>query len=122
MTDSDWQAVEDGGAADPVRALVMSGRVRLERRSQEFMLVAEALQDNDGRAREIRVALRRGGGAFVGPHGTFPAAGTIVDSVSVKLTSPAASLQAVSLNDRARVSQAAVQLLERTARRIDSEI
>ena len=121
MIDSEWQAVEEGVAADLTRALVVAGRVRLERRTQEFILVAEVLQGGDGRAQDIRVALRRGGGAFVGPDGSFPAAGTIFDSVTVRLTTPAVSLQAVSPGDRSRVSQAAAQLLERAARRIDSE-
>jgi hypothetical protein len=121
MIDSDWQAVEDGTAAELIRSLVISGRVRLERRGQEFMLVAEALQGGDGRAQEVRVALRRGGGAFVGPGHSFPAAGTIFDSITVRLTTPAVSLQAVSLADRSKVSQASAQLLERAARHIDSE-
>jgi hypothetical protein len=121
MIDSDWRAVEDGAATDLLRALVIAGRVRLERRSQEFMLVAEPLRDCDGRAAEVRVALRRGGGAFIGPGGTYPAAGTIFDSVSVRLTTPAVSLQTVSLSDRARMSQAATQLLGRAGRRIDNE-
>ena len=121
MIDSDWQAIEDGVTEDLTRALMVAGRVRLERHAQEFILVAETLQDGDGRAREVRVALRRGGGAFVGPGHSFPAAGTIFDSVAVKLSSPATSLQAVGPGDRSRVSQAAAQLLERAARRIDSE-
>ena len=121
MIDSDWQAVEDGAVADLIRSLVISGRVRLERRSQEFSLVAEVLHGGDGRAQEVRVAVRRGGGAFIGPGGSFPAAGTIFDSVTVRLMTPAMSLQAVSPGDRSRVSQAAEQLLERAARRIDSE-
>ena len=121
MIDSDWQAIEDGVTEDLTRALMVAGRVRLERHAQEFILVAETLQDGDGRAREVRVALRRGGGAFVGPGRSFPAAGTIFDSVAVKLSSPATSLQAVGPGDRSRVSQAAAQLLERAARRIDSE-
>jgi len=121
MIDSDWQFVEEGTAADLSRALVMAGRVRLERHTQEFVLVAETLHCGDGCTQEVRVALRRGGGAFLGPGHTFPAAGMIFDSVSVRLTSPATSLQSVGLSDRSRVSQAAEQLLERAARRIDSQ-
>lgn len=121
MIDSDWRAVEDVTAADLIRTLVVSGRVRLERRTQEFILVAEALPGGDGRAQDVRVALRRGGGAFVGPGRSFPAAGTIYDSLTVRLMMPAMSLQAVALSDRSRVAQAAEQLLERAARRIDSE-
>lgn len=121
MIDSEWRAVEDGVMEDLARVLMVTGRIRLERHSQEFILVAEALRDGDGSAREVRVALRRGGGAFVGPGHSFPAAGTIFDSVAVKLTSSATSLQAVGPGDRSRVSQAAAQLLERAARRIDSE-
>ena len=122
MIDSGWDIVEDRALADPLQALVRWGKVRLVRRDQEFALVADAVQNADGNIRQIRVALRRGGGAFAGPGGTYPAVGTIFDSVTMMLTTPAVSLQAASSTDRGRVRQAARQLLDRAARHLDSPV
>ena len=116
-----WRAPDDGGAADLNRELPARGKLRLEHGDQEYVLIAEPARDRAGRVNEVRVALRRGGGAFVGPRGTFPAVGAIVDSMNLTLTTPAPSLQRLSGGDRARLAQTAHALLERAGRRLDHD-
>jgi hypothetical protein len=119
MANRGWLSLEDRGQGDLAQAVVTWGRVRLERGDQEFVLVAELNHGNDGRIKDVRVALRRAGGAFIGPQGSFPAVGTIYDSVAVSTTTPATSLHDLGLGDRSRVRQAAKQILDRSGRRID---
>ena len=114
-----WRSPDDGSRADLSRELPAHGRLRLECGSQEYVLVAEPVRDRTGRVHEVRLALRRGGGAFVGPRGTFPAMGSIVDSMSLALATPAPSLQRLGGGDRARLAQTAHALLERVGRRLD---
>ena len=115
-----WRCPDDGAAvAELARDLPTRGRVRLERGGHEFALIAEAQHDRAGKVNEVRVVLRRSGGAFVGPRGSFPALGSIVDSMSFTVSSPVVSLQRLSGSDRARVCQTAVALLERAGRRLD---
>jgi len=118
MTELGWQAIEEG-AADVPQALLRRGKVRLERAGQEFALVAEVTRGGDGYIKEIRVALRRGGGAFLGSDGSYPAVGVIMDSVTVTLSAPAVSLPSIASGDRARIAQVARQVLERTGNSID---
>lgn len=118
MTELGWQAIEDG-AADVPQALLRRGKVRLERRSQEYALVAEVTRGNDGYVKDVRVALRRGGGAFLGADGSYPAVGVIMDSITITLSTPAVSLPAIASGDRTRIAQAARQVLERAGNRID---
>jgi len=114
-----WRAPGDGGSADLGRELAARGKLLLERHGQEYVLVAEPAGDRNGRVHEVRIALRRGGGPFLGPRGSFPAVGTIIDSMSLALTTPAPTLQRLGGGDRARLAQTAHALLERVARRID---
>jgi len=114
-----WRSPDDGGAADLDRDLPARGKLRLDFGGHEFVLVAEPGHDRAGRVTEARLALRRGGSPFVGPGGTYPAAGAIVDSMSLTLSAPTLSLQRLGGGDRARLAQTAYALLERAARRLD---
>lgn len=118
MTDAGWQTIEDG-AADVPQALLRRGKVRLERDGEEFALVAEPARGGDGYLKEIRVALRRGGGAFLGSDGSYPAVGVIMDCITIALSVPAVSLPAIASGDRARITQAARQVMERAGNCID---
>jgi hypothetical protein len=121
MSAGEWRPIEDRAEADPAKALARWGKIRLERGEQEWVLVAEALPDREGNVKQVRVALRRGGGAFLGPGRTYPAVGTIFESVMVTLSHATLTFQTMDPGDRTRVSQAAQQLLERAGRRIDGQ-
>jgi hypothetical protein len=120
MSLGEWQSIEGESAADVPQALLRRGKVRLERGGEEYALVAEVDRGGDGYIKNVRVTLRRGGGAFLGADGSYPAVGAIMDSVNVTLSGPAVSLPSLSSGDRTRIAQAARQVMERVGSRIDS--
>jgi hypothetical protein len=120
VSDGDWKPLEDD-ASDPSLAVLRRGRVRLERADEEFVLVLEPNPGSDGHITSVRVALRRGGGGgFAGPGGTYPAVGSIYESLMVHVVTPAANIQALGSTERGQIRQAAQTVLERAGRRLDA--
>lgn len=119
MSQNTWKSIEDD-AAEPAVAMLRRGRVRLEFGDQEFVLVLEPNVAADGRILSVRVALRRGGGAFSGPGRTYPAVGSIYESLMVTLTGAAMNLQSLGPSERGQITSAGRTVLERAARRLNS--